>query len=68
MTILTVALPTPELGIGLPIQSTLLRALHEQPGVAVNVTESSFCAEDASVAAGEIAYRHGDAACPTSTV
>ena len=40
ITILTVALPTPEFGTGLPIQSGLLRALHEQPGVAVNSIES----------------------------
>jgi hypothetical protein len=68
ITILTVALPTPELGIGLPIQSTLLRALHEQPGVAVSATERSPCAAGTSVLAGDTLNRQGAAACVTSTV
>jgi len=67
-TILTVALPTPEVGIGLLIQSTLLRAFHEQPGVALKETGRSLCAEDASAADGETVYWHGAGAWVTSTV
>jgi len=51
-----VALPTPEVGIGLPIQSALLRAFHEQPGVAVSVMERSVCAAAASAVDGETVY------------
>jgi hypothetical protein len=68
ITILTVALPTPEFGIGLPIQSTPLRALHAHPGVAVSSIESSICVEDASAVDGEAEYWQGAAACVTSTV
>jgi hypothetical protein len=67
-TTLTVALPTPEVGIGLLIQSTLLRAFHEQPGVALNDTGRSLCAEGASADVGETVYWHGAGACVTSTV
>ena len=67
-TMRTVALPIPELGVRLPIHSTLLRAFHEQPGVAVSPTESSTCAEDASAVEGDTLYRHGAAAWLTSTV
>ena len=67
-TIVTVALPTPEFGVGPPIQSTSLRALHEQSGVAVRVAVSSVRAAAASTFDGEIAYRQGAAAWLTSTV
>lgn len=56
ITIFTVALPTPEFGIGLPIQSTLLRAFHEQLGVAVSAMDSSRCVAAASAFDGEIVY------------
>jgi hypothetical protein len=56
ITIVTVALPTPELGTGLPIQSALLRPFHEHPGVAVRATESSPCVARASAVDGEIVY------------
>jgi hypothetical protein len=68
ITVLTVALPTPESGVGLPIHSTLLRAVHEQPGVADNSIESSTCVEGASAVDGDGVYRQGAAACETSTV
>jgi hypothetical protein len=64
----TVALPTPEFGTGLPIQSTLLRAFHEQPWVAVSATESSTCTEGESTVAGETEYWQGAGAWSTSTV
>ncbi len=64
----TVVLPTPAFGTGLPIQSALLRAFHEQPGVAVSAKESSVCEEGASAVVGATAYWHGAAACSTSTV
>jgi len=68
ITIFSVALPTPELGFGLPIQSTLLRAFHEQAGVAVSAIESSLCVAAASTVDGDIVKRHGAAAWLTSTV
>jgi hypothetical protein len=63
-----VVLPTPEFGIGLPIQSAVLRAVHEQPGVAVNSIGSSTCVEDVSAVEGEAVNWQGAAACATSTV
>jgi len=62
ITIRTVAFPAPEFGRKLPIQSTLLRAFHEQPGVAVRAADSSACAEGTSAVAGETVYRQGAAA------
>ena len=56
ITIRSVALPTPEAGIGLPIHSALLRAVHEQPGVAVNSIESSTGVEDTSAVDGDAVY------------
>jgi hypothetical protein len=52
----TLALPTPVLGTGLPIQSTLLWALQEQPGVAVRVMENSAAPAGASAADGDRLY------------
>jgi len=68
ITIRTVAFPAPEFGRKLPIQSTLLRAFHEQPGVAVRAADSSACAEGTSAVAGETLYRQGAAAWLTSIV
>jgi hypothetical protein len=68
ITIVRVALPTPEFGFGSRIQSTLLRAFHEQPGVAVSAMDSSLCVAAASALDGAIVKRHGAAAWVTSTV
>jgi hypothetical protein len=66
--IVTVALPTPELGFGVPIQSALVRDVHEHPGVAVRATETSACVAGASAVDGEMVYSQGDGAWLTSTV
>lgn len=58
----TLAVPVPEAGVALPIQSTVLCALHGQPGVDVSENDTSDCAEPTSTAVGARENVHG-AAC-----
>jgi hypothetical protein len=48
----TLALPLPEDGVAFPIQSTVLCAVHEQPGMVVRAKETSDCDEPTSTVGG----------------